>query len=155
MELLLLMYFSFHPRVYRSSLKVYFSLFLLNFLFVEMGKKMTLSCNNIFFIPSEDDFVDQKILSYYEICSFDDNCIQSLKSVSAFSESSLFKPFIAKYQPDFISSSWVCFPEYPFSLGLKYLFSRIIFDLFEFTKISFIQSMPILWRILFCVVGLN
>lgn len=36
-----------------------------------MAKKMTLSRKNIIGLP-EDDFIDQKFLSYDEICSFDD-----------------------------------------------------------------------------------
>ena len=115
---------------------------------------MTLFRKNIL-APFEDDFVDQKILSYNEICSFDDDDNESLKSVGAFSKDVVFKPFNVKSQPDFISSSWICFPGYLFSLGLRYPFSRIISEFFEVTRISYIQSMPIIQRILFWVHRLN
>lgn len=85
-----------------------------------MGKKMIVSRKNIL-ASTDDDFIDQRILSikYDEICSFDDDNIESLKTVGTFSNESLFKPFDLKYQPDFASSSWVCFPGYHFGLGLK------------------------------------
>lgn len=115
---------------------------------------MTLSHKNII-APSEDKFVDQKILSYDKICSFDEDDIESLKSVDTFSNDAVFKPFNSKYQPDFVSTSWVFFPEYLISLGLKYPFSGIISKLFEVTKISYIQAIPIVWRILFWINILN
>lgn len=73
-----------------------------------MGKKMTVSRKDIL-ASSVDDFVDQRILSYDEICSFDNDDIESLKAVGAFSNKVFFKPFDPKLQPDLASSSWVCF----------------------------------------------
>ena len=49
---------------------------------------------------------------------------------------------------DLISPNWVAFPEYPFLLGLSYPFPGIIAEFFRDTKISFIQTMPVIWRIL-------
>ena len=146
--------FSFHPG-FISHLGRYSShFFSLIFFSLTMCKKMTLSRKNIL-APSEDDFFYQKILSYDEICSFDDDDIELLKSDEAFSNDDVFKPFNKKYQPDFVSSCWVCFPEYPFSLGLKYPFLGIISKFFEVTKISYIQAMPIVWRMLLWVNRLN
>ena len=82
---------------------------------------MTISHNNII-TSIEDDFVDHRILSYEEIFFFDDNDIESLKTVGSFSNEVVFKPFDLKHQPDFASSSWVCFLGYPYGLGLEYPF---------------------------------
>ena len=74
-----------------------------------MVKKMTISHKNIL-PPHKDDFVDQNILSHDEIFSFDEDDIESLKYTDAFSNDATLKPCNLKYQPDFISSYWVCFP---------------------------------------------
>lgn len=71
--------------------------------------------------------------------------------VGAFLSDVIFNPFDAKDQPYFVSPSWVCLPEYPFSLSLSYPFSGIISEFFKVTKISYIQAMPVIWRILSCI----
>ena len=102
-----------------------------------MGKKVTRSrTNNIAAIDYE--FINQKALSYDETCTFDDNDIDALKLVGAFPTSTILIPFDARIQPDFVSSSWLCFPEYPLTLGRSYPFPRIIFEFFEITIISYI-----------------
>lgn len=98
-----------------------------------MGKMTLLSRARVLTLPDED-FFDQKILTYEETCSFDDNDIESLKTGGAFPAETIFKPFNAHAQPNFVSHTWVCFPEYPFSLGLTYPFSSIVSEFFEVTK---------------------
>lgn len=77
------------------------------------------------------------------------------KSWWSFSPDTLFKPYDPLIQPNFISSSWVCFPEYPFSLGLKFPFSGVISEFFKVTKLPYIQVTPIIWRIMYSVEHLN
>lgn len=113
-----------------------------------MGKKMNVSRKDIL-ASSGADFIDQRILSYDEICSFDDDDIKSLKTVGTFSNEVFFKPFDPKSQPDLASLSWLYFSGYLFGLGLKYPFPRVISRFFEITQISYIQAMPIVWRVLF------
>ena len=90
-----------------------------------MVKKGARSRANIIAIL-DDDFVDLKILSYEETYTFDDNSIEALNSFGTFPADTVFKPFDVRIQPYFISSIWVCFPEYPFTLGLSYPFFGII-----------------------------
>ena len=56
---------------------------------------------------------------------------------------------------DLTSPNWITFPEYPFTLGLKYPFPGIISDFFMITGLSFIQTMPIIWRVLYWINLLN
>ena len=44
---------------------------------------------------------------------------------------------------------------YPFVLGLKYPFPGIIYKFFEIAQISYIQAMPIVWRVLCWIEKLN
>lgn len=119
-----------------------------------MGKKVIRSKKSIIVVPN-DDFVDQKALSYEETCSFDDNDTESLKSVGDFSTCAVFRPFDSKIQPDIVSSSWVFFLEYSTSLGLSYSFVGIISEFFEITKIPYIQAMPAVRMNLYWIDRLN
>ena len=56
---------------------------------------------------------------------------------------------------DLISPNWIAFPEYPFTLGLKYPFPGIISEFYKVTGLSFIQAMPIIWRVLYWINQLN
>lgn len=78
-----------------------------------------------------------------------------MKTVGTFSNEVFFKPFDPKSQPDLASLSWLYFSGYPFGLGLKYPFPRVISKFFEITQISYIQAMPIVWRVLFWIEKLN
>lgn len=84
-----------------------------------MGKKALLSRASII-APFDEDFIDEKILCFEEICSFDNEEIKPLKENEAFPSGTFFKYFDALVQPNFISPSWLSFPEYHFSLGLTY-----------------------------------
>ena len=113
-----------------------------------MAKKS--SCSRVSIVSSpENDFSDQAILSYDEVCSFNDEDMESLKAIGAFPFDVVFWPFEATVEPDFGSPTWVCFIEYPFTLGVTYPFNCIVRDLFSTTKISYIQAMPMVWRIAF------
>lgn len=119
-----------------------------------MGRKIVVSRKNILALP-DDDITDQGIPSYEESCSFGDDEIESLRLKGAFPPKAIVRPFDPLIQPDFVSLTWVCFPEYAFSYGLRYPFLGIISKFFTVTKILYIQSMPIFWRILYWVNQIN
>lgn len=119
-----------------------------------MVRKIVVSLKNILAL-SDDDFIDQGILSYEETCSFGDDDIESLGLNGAFPSKVVFRPFDPLIQLEFVSPTWVCFLEYPFSLGLKYPFPRTISKFFRVTGISYIQAMPIVWRILYWIDQIN
>ena len=107
-----------------------------------MGKKMTRSKASI---SSPSDFIDQNILVNEELCTYGDLEIQSLFENESFPEGTEIRPFDPKVKSDFISSTLVAFPDYPFSFGLKYPFTGLIAEFFETTKISYIEAMPVIW----------
>lgn len=125
------LYFLLFPSDrHRLSPKVYF--FFLLYCFhnlANIGKKIARSRVSIT-APSDNDFINQKILTYNETWSFDYEDIGSLRANEAFPTDTIFKPYDASIQLDFVSPSWVCFPEYPFSLGFRYPFlvSSMIFS---------------------------
>lgn len=55
---------------------------------------------------------------------------------------------------DFVSKEWVCFPEYPFTLGLLYPFPPFITQFFTVTKLCYSQTKPMIWRILHVIQNL-
>lgn len=67
-----------------------------------MGMKSTRSHGIIIAIP-RDDFTDQKILSYEETCTFNDDDIEVLNLSETFPIGNVFKAFDARIQIDFIS----------------------------------------------------
>lgn len=95
--------------------------------------KTLCSCSSILTFPDKD-FLDQTITSYEGTFSFDDNGTESLKTVGTFPASIIFNSFDVKAKLDFVSFTWFYFPEYTFSLGLKYPFFVIVFDFFEVKK---------------------
>lgn len=78
-----------------------------------------------------------------------------MKTSGVFPAGTIFKSFDALIQPDFIFSTWVCFLEYHFSLGLTYPFPGIVFKFFKVTKISYIQVIPVIRKTIFCIDRLN
>lgn len=119
-----------------------------------MGKKITRSCTAIT-TPPENDFVHQGILDHDEVCSIEDEDMKSLKANGAFPSDRIFRSFDPSIQLDFVSSSWVCFHEHPFSLVFKYNFSGIDSNFFQPTKFSYIHVIPIIWRILYWIERVN
>ena len=115
---------------------------------------MVVSHKNILALP-EDDFINQGIISHEETCSFGDNDIESLRLGGAFPSEAVFRPFDPLIQPDFVSPTWVCFPEYPFSMGLKYHFLGAFYEFIQVTSISNMQAMSIVWRIVYWIDQVN
>jgi hypothetical protein len=115
-----------------------------------MGKKITRANKR-----DDSDFVDQKLLASDEVCSFEATDIEDLLHKGVFPSGVEIMPPNSLLQSDFISRTWVAFPEFPFTLGLKYPFSGIIAEFFEKTGISYIQAMPVIWKTLYWIQLLN
>ena len=101
------------------------------------------------------DFVDQKLLVSDEVCSFTATDIENLMQKGVFPSGVEIMPSDSQLQSDFISRTWVAFPEFRFSLGLKYPFPGIIAEFFAKTGISYIQAMPVIWKTLYWIHLLN
>ena len=117
-----------------------------------MGKKITRSQSTK---QDSSDFVDQKLLASDEVCSFGAIHIENLIQKGVFPSGVEIMPSDSQLQSDFISRTWVAFPEYPFTLGLKYPFTGIIAEFFAKTGISYIQAMPVIWKTLYWIHFLN
>ncbi|KAM0052827.1 hypothetical protein Hdeb2414_s0007g00252911 [Helianthus debilis subsp. tardiflorus] len=83
-----------------------------------------------------------------EICSFNNADIAALKGSGAFPVGAVIRPFDREVRSDTSSDEWVCFFTYPFSLGLRYPFPPFISRFFELTGLSYVQTMPMVWRVL-------
>ena len=119
-----------------------------------MGKKVTRSqANDI--VSSLEEFSDQKILGLEETCSYTHDDIDKLLRSDAFPGETVIKGPDPLLKADLISPNWIAFPEYPFTLGLKYPFPGIVSEFFKVTGISFIQAMPIIWCVLYWINQLN
>ena len=117
-----------------------------------MGKKITRSQSNK---QDVSDFVDQKLLASDEVCSIGVTDIEDLIQKGVFPSGVEIMPPNSQLQSDFISRTWVAFPEFPFTLGLKYPFTGIIAEFFARTGISYIQAMPVIWKTLYWIHFLN
>ena len=82
-----------------------------------LGKKETQSHASII-APPENDFIDQGILSYEQIYSFDDEGIESMKANGVFSSDTIFRSFDALFSLILFLYLGYVFRN-PFSLGLK------------------------------------
>ena len=81
-----------------------------------------------------------------ELCRFTDPEIDQLRPY--FPESAVFRPFDSSLKSDSVSDTWVTFPAMPFQLGFSYPFPPLTQEFFELTGLSYIQAMPMLWRVL-------
>ncbi|MFS7978247.1 hypothetical protein Hanom_Chr10g00913311 [Helianthus anomalus] len=99
---------------------------------------------------SAPTFIHQNILQdpEKEICSFDSAHLSALKSSGIFPEGTVFRPYDREIRSNMVSSEWLCFKAFPFTLGLRSPFPDFITEFFRVTKISFSQTMPMLWRVL-------
>lgn len=52
---------------------------------------------------------------------------------------------------DWFKKGWACLYFYPFDIGIKFPFSKLVQDLLEDMRISPAQLMPFSWRILACL----
>lgn len=68
---------------------------------------------------------------------FKDNAVLILPSESNFA--------------DFYRAGWVCFYYYPFGIGMKFPFSKLVFDVIPSQHVSPAQLMPSAWRTLACL----
>ena len=95
-----------------------------------------------------DDFEDQALLTHpqEESCIFTDREIEHIKRL--FPSNAVFKPFDQHLRSDAISKTWVCFPAFPFQIGFSYPFPPLTTRFFNKTGLSFIQTMPMVWRTL-------
>lgn len=96
----------------------------------------------------QSEFINQNILTEPKPCTFCDSDIGRLKSNGTFSSSCFIRPFDAKSRPDWYSENWICFPEYPFTIGLKYPFPSFFNEFFSVTGICYAQTSPMIWRTL-------
>jgi hypothetical protein len=119
-----------------------------------MGKKVTRSQTNDV-VSSLEEFSDQKILGPEETSSYTRDDITRLLQSNAFPGETIIKGPDPMLKADLISPNWIAFPEYPFTLGLKYPFPGIVSEFFKITGLSFIQAMPIIWRVLYWINLLN
>ncbi|MFS8032961.1 hypothetical protein Hanom_Chr17g01563901 [Helianthus anomalus] len=86
------------------------------------------------------------------IRAFDNADIATLRASGAFPDSAIIRPFDRSVQSDISSVDWVCFPTYPFLLGLRYPFPKFMMQFFRTTGLCFAQTMPMVWRV---VIVLN
>ncbi|MFS7956430.1 hypothetical protein Hanom_Chr07g00654541 [Helianthus anomalus] len=91
----------------------------------------------------------QRIIKYSptERCCFTDAHIDRIRH--CFPADAVFKSFTPTALSDFISDTWVAFPATPFTIGYSYPFPRFTQSFFSFTGISYIQAMPMIWRVLY------
>jgi hypothetical protein len=103
------------------------------------------------------DFIDQKIIprSSEEICLFNHRDFEALSKSNAFPKNTVFKPVDRNDKADFKSKTWVCFLQFPFTIGMSYPFSPLVNQFFEKTKLAYSQTMPMIWRILHSIDLLN
>ncbi|KAJ0887611.1 hypothetical protein HanRHA438_Chr09g0392881 [Helianthus annuus] len=84
--------------------------------------------------------------SMKERCCFTDPQIDRIRH--CFPASTVFKTFDPTILSDFVSETWVAFPVTPFSIGYTYPFPEFTQSFFSLTGISYIQAIPMMWRVL-------
>ncbi|KAJ0820207.1 hypothetical protein HanPSC8_Chr16g0705161 [Helianthus annuus] len=82
-----------------------------------------------------------------ERCSFSEPQIDRIRHY--FLASTVFKTFDPTVLSDFVSETWVAFPVTPFMIGYSYPFPDFTQSFFSLTGISYIQAMPMMWRVLY------
>ncbi|KAJ0482333.1 hypothetical protein HanRHA438_Chr13g0610681 [Helianthus annuus] len=99
---------------------------------------------------SSETFTQQNLLKNpeKEVCAFDNADTAALRASGAFPDNIVFRPFDRSIRSDVSSTDWICFPAYPFLLGLRYPFPEFMMQFFRTTGISFAQTMPMVWRVL-------
>ncbi|MFS7929435.1 putative dTDP-glucose 4,6-dehydratase, NAD(P)-binding domain, NAD(P)-binding domain superfamily [Helianthus anomalus] len=84
--------------------------------------------------------------SMRERCCFTDPQIDRIRH--CFPANTIFKAFDPTILSDFISETWVAFPVTPFTIGYSYPFPDFTQSFFSLTDISYIQAIPMMWRVL-------
>ena len=97
----------------------------------------------------ESPFKSQGIItdSAKERCIFTDPQIDRVRY--CFPANTVFKPYDPSALSDHTSDSWVAFPVTPFAIGYTYPFPAFTQSFFSLTGISYIQAMPMIWRVLY------
>ncbi|KAJ0861983.1 hypothetical protein HanPSC8_Chr12g0512921 [Helianthus annuus] len=82
-----------------------------------------------------------------ERCCFTDAHVDRIRH--CFPADAIFKSFTPTALSDFTSDTWVIFPATPFIIGYSYPFPAFTQSFFSLTGISYIQAMPMIWRVLY------
>ncbi|KAF5755044.1 hypothetical protein HanXRQr2_Chr17g0798181 [Helianthus annuus] len=82
-----------------------------------------------------------------ERCCFTDAHVDRIRH--CFPANVVFKSFTPTALSDFVSDVWVAFPATPFTIGYSYPFPAFTQSFFSLTGISYIQAMPMIWRVLY------
>ncbi|KAJ0844808.1 hypothetical protein HanRHA438_Chr15g0706581 [Helianthus annuus] len=99
--------------------------------------------------PKNSPLKSQGIIedSIKERCCFTDPQIDRIHY--CFPANTVFKSFDPNALSDHISDNWVAFPVTPFTIGYTYPFPAFTQSFFSLTGISYIQAMPMIWRVLY------
>ncbi|KAJ0456488.1 hypothetical protein HanIR_Chr15g0763021 [Helianthus annuus] len=81
-----------------------------------------------------------------ERCCFTDAHVDRIRH--CFPADAIFKSFTSTALSDFVSDTWVAFPATPFTIGYSYPFPAFTQSFFSLTGMSYIQAMPMIWRVL-------
>ena len=106
-------------------------------------------------VPHSSEFMAQNIPCANQCFSFGILDIEGMRKSKDFPSSTEIRGFDFPLRPDFISPVQIDFPEYPFLLGMKYPFTELVAEFFSRTGIPYIQTMPVVWRILHWINLLN
>ena len=82
-----------------------------------------------------------------ERCCFTDAHVDRIRH--CFPADAVFKSFTSTALSDLVSDAWVAFPATPFTIGYSYPFPAFTQSFFSLTGISYIPSMPMIWRVLY------
>ncbi|KAM0040811.1 hypothetical protein Hdeb2414_s0012g00398521 [Helianthus debilis subsp. tardiflorus] len=82
-----------------------------------------------------------------ERCCFTDPQIDTIRY--CFPANTIFKSFDPTALSDHVSETWIAFPVTPFTIGYSYPFPAFTQSFFSLTGISYIQAMPMIWRVLY------
>ncbi|KAF5777074.1 hypothetical protein HanXRQr2_Chr12g0531381 [Helianthus annuus] len=82
-----------------------------------------------------------------ERCCFTDAHVDRIRH--CFPADAVFKSLTSTALSDFVSDTWVIFPATPFTIGYSYPFPAFTQSFFSLTGISYIQAMPMIWRVLY------
>lgn len=101
------------------------SLVLFSYFFFTMGKKIVLDRARS---EKPRGFHIFRVITWYEgeASSFFNVDIDSLRSSCNFPHGTIFRVLGSNLREDFLSSSWVCFYEFPFTISRSFLFPSLI-----------------------------
>ncbi|MFS7962156.1 hypothetical protein Hanom_Chr08g00723341 [Helianthus anomalus] len=79
---------------------------------------------------SSETFSQQNLLKNpeKEVFAFDNADIAALRAFGAFPDKAIIRSFDRSIRSDVSSREWICFPAYPFSLGLRYPFPKFMIE---------------------------